>query len=195
MAGSKLKESSQRATLERGAAVTWESLAPEVLTLVAVDGPAIRAPLSTLTRIQCPGNEAGTPYVRGLFEHAASVAKKNNIPFAGYANGDIAFDSTVIDILSGVLKAIDRGVISDRVVLVGKRLNIFAAHLDAMAMEAQRKKNILEGASKEKVCRVQDCLPYPCCICQASALQSRCETIVEVIWCFFFGWQKTPRLF
>lgn len=58
-------------------------------------------------------------------------ARRVGAPFAGYTNGDIAFDSSLIDVLRGVAEAIEEKLLSSRVLVVGKRLNIANAEQDA----------------------------------------------------------------
>ena len=69
-------------------------------------------------------NPHGTPTIRGFFNHA--MGPRNPGPktqFYAYANGDILFDDTLIKTLEGVSKAIKAGIISKKVLVVGKRTN------------------------------------------------------------------------
>jgi len=120
-----------RNKLQRGAAASWLSLKPEITTIIAVDDSTVPSPLPGFPRAICPTNALRTPYVGAIMMHGTQVAKKVGARFTGYTNGDIAFDGTVIDVLKGVASAIDDGVISDRVLLIGKRLNIDNAVDDA----------------------------------------------------------------
>lgn len=49
----------------------------------------------------------GTPFAESLFVFAAEEARKVGARFAGYSNGDIAFDSSVLDVLK--VRAINSG--------------------------------------------------------------------------------------
>jgi hypothetical protein len=53
---------------------------------------------------------------------AGSVVRRHHL---SYTNADIAFSSSLIEVLGAVANAISRGILSKRVLLVGKRLNIF----------------------------------------------------------------------
>lgn len=123
---------SDKQMLQQAAATTWEVLQPEVQTLVAVDAEHMAAPGHHLPRVVCPSNPAGTPYVSGLFKHASEKAKRVGARFAGFTNGDIGYDNTLIDVLTGVAYDIDRGLLGSKVLVVGKRLNVDNAVEDAV---------------------------------------------------------------
>jgi hypothetical protein len=120
--------------LQRAAATTWEVLSPEVVTLVAVDDDTLEAPGHHLPRVVCPANPAKTPYVKGLFQHANAKAVQLGARFAGFTNGDIAYDKSLIEVLRSIALDIDNGVLGKRVLVVGQRLNIARAVEDAVTL-------------------------------------------------------------
>eukprot|EP00729_Bicosta_minor_P007307 gene7307-18691_t len=118
----------ERWTLQRGAATTWASRA-------STGGIDTRC---SGHRIFCGTSSIATTH-HSLFVFAAEEARKVGARFAGYSNGDIAFDSSVLDVLKAVGFAIDGQRISNKVLLIGKRLNIFDAESDARELEALAK--------------------------------------------------------
>eukprot|EP00040_Diaphanoeca_grandis_P017735 m.92984 g.92984 ORF g.92984 m.92984 type:complete len:668 (+) comp26590_c1_seq1:640-2643(+) len=116
----------EKQQLQLAAATSWDVLAPGLLTLVAVDAENVSAPRG-LPRIHCQGNAAGTPYVTNLFVAAEKAAVRVGARFAGFSNGDIAYDETLFFVLSKVSDAIEAGKVKKRVVVVGRRLNIDSA--------------------------------------------------------------------
>jgi hypothetical protein len=48
-------------SLQQAAATSWMVLAPEVATLIAVDGESVVAPGNMLPRVVCPANKVGEP--------------------------------------------------------------------------------------------------------------------------------------
>ena len=117
--------------LQQAAGVTWRALEPEVLTVVAIDTEDVTSP-GNLPRVICPSNKAGTPYVSGLFAHAAAKAAEVGSRFAGFTNGDIAYDQTLIDVMTSIAAGIDSKRLKKRILVVGKRLNIDGAVEDAV---------------------------------------------------------------
>ena len=143
--------------LQQAAGVTWRALEPEILTLVAVDTDDVSSP-GHLPRVICPSNKAGTPYVSGLFSHASAKAREVGSRFAGFSNGDIAYDQTLIDVLTSVGIAIDNKHLSKKILIVGKRLNIDGAVEDAvninlLARDGGRAKRHLVGDLLDRISR------------------------------------------
>lgn len=125
------KPSPEKEALQAGAAATWGALYPDVITLVAVDTEDQVVP-DNLPRILCPSNKANTPYVANLFGEAERLARETGAVYAGYTNGDIALDDTLI----AVLDYLDRGRHvnatfpigrTKKLAVVGKRLNVDSA--------------------------------------------------------------------
>jgi len=117
-------------TLQGGAAVTWEALEPEIQMVVAVDSVKDESP-GGMQRVLCDANMHGTPFIGAMLQHTTNKAVAAGARFVGYTNADIAFSSSLIDMLKGVSASIDDGIISDRLLLIGKRLNIHEALNDA----------------------------------------------------------------
>ena len=140
---------SNKQMLQQAAATTWEVLQPEVQTLVAVDAEHMDAPGHQLPRIVCPANPAGTPYASGLFKHAAEKAKRVGARFAGFTNGDIGYDATLIDVLTGVAHDIDRGLLNPNVLVIGKRLNVANAVEDAVTFSMLGQQSAIEDRLKK----------------------------------------------
>lgn len=113
-----------KATLQTAAAATWAVQRPNVHVEVAVDTSAVQAPLG-LPRLLCPANNAGTPFVTALFRHAEATAVRMGAPFAGYTNGDIGFDATLHETLHDLAAEVEAGLLKKRVLVVGRRLNLF----------------------------------------------------------------------
>eukprot|EP00729_Bicosta_minor_P019263 gene19263-2892_t len=107
-------------TLQGGAAITWEALEPEIQMVVAVDTPTDESP-GGMQRVLCDANKHGTPFINAMLQHATNKAVAAGARFVGYTNADIAFSSSLIDMLKGVSASIDQGIISDRLLLIGKR--------------------------------------------------------------------------
>ena len=68
---------------------------PDIITLVAVDSADVPAPRG-LPRINCEGDPAGTPFVSNLFVAAEDAAIASGATFAGFSNGDIAYDDSLM---------------------------------------------------------------------------------------------------
>lgn len=125
------KPNPEKEALQAGAAATWGALYPDVITLVAVDTEDQVVP-DNLPRILCPSNKANTPYVANLFGEAERLARETGAVFAGYTNGDIALDDTLI----AVLDYLDRSRRvnatfpighNKKLAVIGKRLNVDSA--------------------------------------------------------------------
>lgn len=88
--------------------------------VVAVDTPTDESP-GGMQRVLCDANKHGTPFINAMLQHATNKAVAAGARFVGYTNADIAFSSSLIDMLKGVSASIDQGIISDRLLLIGKR--------------------------------------------------------------------------
>lgn len=109
--------------LQLAAATSWVTLEPDIITLVAVDSADVPAPRG-LPRINCEGDPAGTPFVSNLFVAAEDAAIASGATFAGFSNGDIAYDDSLMSVLRMLAKKVEAGEIGRRMLVVGKRLNI-----------------------------------------------------------------------
>ena len=56
-----------RGTLQKGAAATWRSLQPDIITVMAVDDEETKPPIKGFPRVLCPSN-VREPQLRSLFE-------------------------------------------------------------------------------------------------------------------------------
>eukprot|EP00041_Stephanoeca_diplocostata_P019605 m.425728 g.425728 ORF g.425728 m.425728 type:complete len:712 (-) comp21347_c0_seq3:229-2364(-) len=123
----------EKKLLQDAAATTWAALAPDVITLIAVDAMNQTVPGPTsgvgspIPRVLCPANDAGTPIVASLFHEAEQLAVRTGAVFAGYSNGDIAFDDTLLGVLDFIQGKLAKGLLKKKIVVVGKRLNVDSA--------------------------------------------------------------------
>lgn len=125
------KPGTEKQVLQNAAAATWAALAPDVITVVAVDSDDQESP-ENLPRILCPANSFGTPFVANLFGEAERLASATGATFAGYSNGDIAMDDTLISVLDFIERKRGKegfplGHNGTKVAVLGKRLNIDSA--------------------------------------------------------------------
>ena len=89
-------------------------------------------------------NRHGTPFLFEMFDRAFQETESF---FAAYANGDILFSEDFVTTLCSVKAAINHGIIRDRVLLVGKRLNHQMSAEDRITSDIhQHAENILNWA-------------------------------------------------
>jgi len=179
--------------LQLAAASSWDVLQPGMITLVAVDAHDVPAPRD-LPRIHCAGNPAGTPYVTNLFVAAEKNALRAGATFAGFSNGDIAYDETLFFTLTKIAKSIEKNEIKKRVVVIGRRLNIDSAldNAEDLIRSGDPDSNEINGNTRERRQR------YRASLVKASKKRrNKWMTSLAEDFFFFtpgtFDWDKMPN--
>jgi hypothetical protein len=116
----------QKYLIQRNTLMALHFLAPQVrITVFASDSDQVLELCKELgDSIECSdqfdSNEHGTPLLKSMF---VRVEQTTDARMFGYMNADILFDENLVEAIRTVLRGVEDGILSSRVLVVGQRIN------------------------------------------------------------------------
>ncbi|KAK8816903.1 hypothetical protein WA577_002697 [Blastocystis sp. JDR] len=102
-------------------------------------------------------NYAGTPYFKSLIHR---MEEMHSCYFYGYVNGDIVFHSNITAVLKGVISLIREKKLKERVLVTGRRTNIFDYNMRFISSNVEENDRNIERAATKGVLFREDALDY-----------------------------------